>query len=107
MGELGKLIQDRKEAPINYNHYYTDTVHRKRQERIKAELEKHVPEDFHVSTQRCSLGNHYPQIDANNKINLIVRRWAETVTPDMEEFSILEALDCLMAIYKVIELASS
>lgn len=101
LDELSKLIQDSKEAPINYDHYYTDTVHRKRQDRIKAQLEKHIPEDLHPASSRCNLGNHYPQINVAEKISLVVRHWAETVTPDMEEFSILEALDCLMAIYKV------
>ncbi|ROW11295.1 hypothetical protein VMCG_00863 [Cytospora schulzeri] len=103
LDELEKLIQDKKEPPINYNHYYTDTVHRKRQERMKTELKKHIPDDLQSSFQRCSVGNHYPKIDASHEIDLIVTRWADTVTPDMEEVSILEALDCLMAIYKVLQ----
>lgn len=101
MGELDKLIQDRKDFPINYNHYYTDTVHKKRQDRITAQIREQIPEDFHQSSQRCSAGNHYPWIDVNLEINRIVRNWAEEVTPNMEDFSCNEALDCLLAIYKV------
>lgn len=101
LDELTKLIQDKNDFPINYNHYYTDTVHKKRQERIKTELLKHVPEDTHSPIQRCSAGNHYPYIDVKQEVDQVVRRWAETATPDMEYFSIQEALDCLMAIYKV------
>lgn len=101
LGELDKLIQDRKDFPINYNHYYTDTVHKKRQHRITAQIREHIPEDFHESSQSCSAGNHYPWIDVNLEVNKIVRNWAEEVTPNMEDFSCEEALDCLLAIYKV------
>lgn len=101
MDELHKLLQDRKDFPINYNHYYTDTVHKKRQDRIKAQIQQHVPSDFHAAEKRCSAGDHYPLINANHELNKIIRHWADDVTPNMEEFSCEEALDCLLAIYKV------
>lgn len=99
--ELDKLFQDRRDFPINYNHYYTDTVHKKRQERIKAQMKRHIPKDFHQSTQKCSVGPHYSWIDVHQELDKIVRCWAGNATPDMERFSCEEALDCLMAIYKV------
>lgn len=101
LDELEELIQDRKDFPINYNHYYTDTVHKKRQDRIKTQIEQHIPENFHSSTQRCSAGDHYPWVDVNRELARAVHRWADTVTPNMEKFSCEEALDCLLAIYKV------
>ena len=41
--ELARLIQDVKEFPINYNHYYKDIIEAWRQERLKAQLESLVP----------------------------------------------------------------
>lgn len=54
--ELAKLIKDKKAAPINYNHYYTDNVHKKRADRIEAQLKKHIPQSASPasSTSRCS-----------------------------------------------------
>ncbi|ROW06353.1 hypothetical protein VPNG_07515 [Cytospora leucostoma] len=101
LDELAKIIEDSKEVPINYNHYYTDTVHLKRQDRIKRSLLQYVPQGSTMSTRNCSVGAHYPQVDVGEELDKVVRRWADNVTPDMEEFSIQEALDCLMAIYKV------
>lgn len=101
LGELDKLIQDRSDFPINYNHYYTDNVHKKRQERIKAQIQRHVPENLYVAERNCSVGLHYPKVDVNKELDKIIRHWADDVTPDMEKFSCEEALDCLLAIYKV------
>lgn len=101
MSELDKLIQDRKDFPINYNHYYTDTVHKKRQDRITAQIQQHIPEGLHKDVQFCSLGDHYPEINMGHEIQKVVHRWADEVTPNMEDFSCEEALDCLLAIYKV------
>lgn len=104
LNELAKIIEDSKEVPVNYNHYYTKTVHQKRQERIKSSLLQYVPQGSTTSIRNCSVGAHYPQVDIGEELDKVVRRWAENITPDMEEFSIQEALDCLMAIYKVIEI---
>lgn len=91
--ELDKLLQDRKDFPINYNHYYTDTVHKKRQERIQHQIDTHVD-------QTCS-----SDMDLKDRAHDLVKRsvssWSQSVTPDMEDFSCEEALDCLLAIYKV------
>lgn len=44
---------------MNYNHYYTDRVHKKRQQRMTTEIQRHIPEDFHTADRRCSVGDHY------------------------------------------------
>lgn len=100
-GELDKLLQDRKDFPINYNHYYIDTVHKKNQDRIKDQIQRHVPEDLHQVTRGCNLGYHYDKINVHDELQKIIRHWADEVTPDMAESICEQALDCLMTIYKV------
>ncbi|KAL8387043.1 hypothetical protein RB595_010199 [Gaeumannomyces hyphopodioides] len=100
MEELEKLLRDRQDFPINYSHYYTDTVHQKRQERIQTQMEKHIISRVHTPLQRCSAGDHYPRIEIGQEVEGIVSRWGTAATPNMEEFSCNEALDCLLAIYK-------
>lgn len=101
LDELNKLIQDRKDFPINYNHYYTDNVYQTRRDRIKKQIEKHLPEQLHRSTQRCSQGDNYPWIDISKELASAVHLWADTATTDMELFGCEEALECMLAIYKV------
>lgn len=100
LGELDKLIQDRNDFPINYNHYYIDNVHKKRRERIEAQIRQHIPDDPQV-LQKCSIGQHYTKPNIHNELSGALRRWEQDITVDMEEFSCEEALDCLLAIYKV------
>ncbi|KAK2764801.1 dynamin family protein [Colletotrichum kahawae] len=58
--ELVNLINDIKEFPINYNHYYTDIIEQRRQERLKTRLESSFPGNVaHVSHMNCSRGLHY------------------------------------------------
>lgn len=106
MQELAKLIKDQQAVPINYNHYYTDNVHKKRAERIEAQLKKHVPNNTSSpsTTSRCNLGDHYhkPDTDTKEELERAISKWKDSVTADMEEFSCEESLDCLDAIYKVI-----
>ncbi|KAI7779831.1 hypothetical protein LA080_000329 [Diaporthe eres] len=101
--ELERLIKDKKAFPINYNHYYTDNVHKMRGKRIEAQLKKHIPENLTVYTTNCSKGTHYnaPQIDTKDELERTISRWGDSVSADMEEISCEESLDCLESIYKV------
>lgn len=105
MNELSKIINDKKAVPINYNHYYTDNVHKKRAERIEAQIKKHFPNSTSSAstTSRCNLGTHYhkPDADIKEELERAISNWKDGVTADMEEFSCEESLDCLEAIYKV------
>lgn len=98
MDELEKLLVDRKEFPINYNHYYTDNIHKKRQHKIKAEIEKHFRAVPHEAQVRY---HEDDELDVPATFRGVLQKWADTVTPNMEDFSSEEALDCLLAIYKV------
>lgn len=103
--ELARLIKDKKAFPINYNHYYTDNVHKRRGKRIEEQIQQHVPEGTKGSTRKGYLevpSFDGPETDAKTKLEQAVSKWADSVSADMEEFSCEESLDCLEAIYKVI-----
>ncbi|KAH7016237.1 uncharacterized protein B0I36DRAFT_388906, partial [Microdochium trichocladiopsis] len=102
--ELGKLLEDLRGFPINYNHYYTDVIQRRRQERLEKNLGVFMPAAFpHQSYEKCSRGSHYekyaPELDMNRVVQAVMKSNATTI--DMDTFSIEEALDCMRAIYKV------
>ncbi|KUI58055.1 Interferon-induced GTP-binding protein Mx [Cytospora mali] len=104
--ELEKLLKDRKDYPINYNHYYTDIIVEKRKDRIQRELLKHAPK-----SNNTSAGSAWAELpmelvtkpDEENIIHQVVSDWGRSATEDMEEFSCEEALDSLLAIYKVLQ----
>ncbi|KAK8038410.1 hypothetical protein PG994_015177, partial [Apiospora phragmitis] len=101
--ELAKLIQDSKEFPINYNHYYTDIIEERRQNRLKARLESLVPSGLaHVSHMNCSRGLHYEKFEPGLELSKVISACMKsnvTTTVDMDKFSGEEALDYLRAIY--------
>lgn len=106
--ELARLIKDKKAFPINYNHYYTDNVHKKRGKRIAEQIQQHATEGPTGQSTSCSLGTHYneAQTVTKDKLGQMVSKWADTVSADMEEVSCEESLDCLEAIYKVSSIRS-
>ncbi|KAK6607732.1 dynamin family protein [Botrytis cinerea] len=94
--ELDNLIVDNLNHPINYNHYYTDTIKNRQQERANAELEK--------CCQDASAG-----VETSEGVQLgpVIERLRESLfkstEKDMEVVSCEAALDCVMAIYKVLQ----
>ncbi|TRX91608.1 hypothetical protein FHL15_007390 [Xylaria flabelliformis] len=99
--ELDQLVQDNKEYPINYNHYFTDNLQKRRQQKMRAQLQGVMPEPAIAS--RCSIGNHYPPYDVGKALEHVVSACSQRTTADMDDFSCEEALDCLLSIYKVQE----
>lgn len=90
--ERGKLEEERKSYPVNYNHYYTDTIKKRRQRRQKNSF-----------AQKSSGLTPEDSEPANTGINIeafIEENW-DRAGPDMEQYSGEEALDCLYSIYKV------
>ena len=102
--ELRKLIQDKDDFPINYNHYYTDNIEKRRRDRLTSELKSLVPTGIeHLSYEKCSRGQHYEKFNQHIPIEKIVSACLSKGinTVDMNNFSTEEIVDCLMAIYKV------
>lgn len=89
--ELKKTMEDIKCYPIDYNHYYTDTVNAQRQERQKKALRDSIEESTDMLFDAKAATN----------INQAVEAYSKRTDPNMENVSCEEALTCLLAIYKV------
>jgi GTPase SAR1 family protein len=106
--ELELILKDLESFPINYNHYYTDTIHKRRNERQKAKLEEAVKAGIETQSKlmsyKCSSCYNNTDISVSCqevKTQSIIEHFHHDGTKDMESFSCDEALDCLLAIYKV------
>ncbi len=96
--ELNLIVEDLKEYPINYSHYYTDTTRKRRQERDSKTLTKSIEEATqHVHLEDCESAHTTAQIN----ITQAVQSYAQHNDPDMARISCEEVLDCMLAIYKV------
>ena len=96
--ELKRIIEDTRSYPINYNHYYTDQVYKRRQERNKTSLASCIEDAItHERLQDC----HSTHTSASVDVNRAIAAFSQDSDPNMENVSCEEALDCLFAIYKV------
>lgn len=96
--ELEKLISDARNFPINYNHYYTDTINKRRLERQRGALAECIENHTsHKILPECRSDHMSASINVDN----VISSFSQKTNPDMEDFSCEEALDCLFAIYKV------
>ncbi|KAF7898456.1 hypothetical protein EAF00_004902 [Botryotinia globosa] len=94
--ELDNLIVDNMNHPINYNHYYTDTIKNRQQERANAELEK--------CCQDASAGvETSEEVQMGPVIQKLKESLFKSTEKDMEAVACEAALDCVMAIYKVLQ----
>lgn len=97
--ELRHIIEDTRYYPINYNHYYTDTLYNRRLERNKASLANCIG---NATTNQVLKGcNSNEHTTASVNIEKAVNAYSKSNDPNMENVSCEEALDCLFAIYKV------
>ncbi len=100
--ELKRIIEDNKSYPINYNHYYTDTIYKRRQERNKTSLARCIEDaTVHSPLEGCRSTQH---TTASVNVNEAVDAYSKAIDLNMENFSCEEALDCLLAIYKISQL---
>ena len=96
--ELAKIMEDIKSYPITYNHYYTDTLSKRRGDRNVRSLERSIEE---ATSYRKLDGCNSTHTSAVINAEKAARDYVKKVEPDMVKFSCQEALDCLFAIYKV------
>lgn len=106
MEELDRLIQDIKRFPINYNHYYTDTVQQRRDERRKASEAAKVKRETAVAAEGSSPELQPTQPPPSSDVDQSIENYSRRNDPNMENVSCEEALDCLFAIYDVSNLHS-
>ena len=96
VAELNQIMEDVKSYPINYNHYYTDTIKKRRQARGKKTLTERIKN----ATTHTTVEGMY-QESTTIDVDQVVGSSSERIDPDMEKHTCEEALDCLFSIYKV------
>lgn len=98
MKELERILEETRSYPINYNHYYTDTIKKRQIERRKVEIERCLEDATqHIKMPGCSSDHTFPSVN----VNLAMKIYSERMDPDMDKHSSELVLDCLRAIYKV------
>lgn len=96
--ELELIMEDTRGFPINYNHYYTDTIHKRRQERQKAFL----ADSLESATEYTHLpGCQSTHTSASIDIDEVATNFFTHIDPDMDNFSAEEALECLFAASRI------
>ena len=95
--ELEKLTEDLKSYPIDYNHYYTDTIKKRRRDRDKAALSKYLQQS---AIDTPGYGSHSTHSSPRIDVDQVMKLYCSQADPEMEKHSCEEALDCLFSIYK-------
>ncbi|KAL9621158.1 MAG: hypothetical protein Q9160_004409 [Pyrenula sp. 1 TL-2023] len=94
--ELNLILEDLKGYPINYNHYYTDTLWKRRRDRERKSLSTSLQNaTTHTKLPDCQSKHTSASIDIDRALN------GYAPNPNMETYSCEEALDGVLAIYKV------
>lgn len=87
------LLTDRQRHPITYNHYYTETLQKIRQERQEKELEMKIHDFLRTTDPVCTLNSH--------TIPALAKSLSTHSEKDMDSFACSELLDSMQAYYKV------
>ncbi|KAF4772632.1 hypothetical protein HAV15_011069 [Penicillium sp. str.  len=90
------LMPHQRGHPITYNHYFTESLQKTRADRQKESLRKALQSYFGVDTLSTS-ELYMENINLQGLLNSLV----QTTIPDMTRFASEEALDCMLAYYKV------
>jgi hypothetical protein len=90
------LTPHQKSHPITYNHYFTETLQKVRNERSKSEYTRILQAFFGVSSLDSVHFSGY------RDLRPLVASLGQRTEPDMNRFACSEALDCMEAYYKVI-----
>ncbi|MCJ1281197.1 hypothetical protein MMC26_000515 [Xylographa opegraphella] len=98
--ELEMLVDDIQNYPINYNHYYTDTIKKQRLDRQKRALNKAITDAKTCPRYYDSSSKEWRTV-TDVDTEQVITQYSQHIDPDMEKHSCEEALDCMMAIYRV------
>ena len=93
--EFSRLTEDLNEHPINYNHYYSETIAKLRAERLRGDVKKSVSEATTETTDRQNVRHN--SVDIDRVVTLIQNQ----VDPNMDNVSCDEALIASYSLYKV------
>lgn len=92
------LLPHNSGHPITYNHYFTETLQKIRTERNLSEVRSVVAKWF--GKQEHEVNNIF-QLRGNVDLGGLIDSLTTRTEPDMDRFAASEALDCMMAYYKV------
>lgn len=90
------LVPHQKSHPITYNHYFTETLQKVRNERSKNEYTEILINFFGVSSIETPI-----YTDQHKDLRQLLTALLQRTEPDMNRFACSEALDCMEAYYKV------
>ncbi|KAG8158786.1 hypothetical protein KVR01_011229 [Diaporthe batatas] len=85
--------------PVTYNHYFTETIQKVRNERREAHLRRVLASHLGISQSDMGSSASYVQCTVNGPA--LIKALANDDEPDMDRFAASQALDCLEAYYKV------
>ena len=90
------LTPHQRSHPITYNHYFTETFQKLRNENKQNEYSEIIKKFFGLSSLEIS---HY--CGRNHDLYQLVTTLVQHTEPDLTYFACSEALDCMKAYYKV------
>jgi GTPase SAR1 family protein len=96
--EVKRLIDDKREFPVTYNHYYTDTIQKKQSDRTRHLLERAVGQ---ATTETHNPGCTSSHSSTNVDVAAVVAQVHSQVDRDMVHYSCEHLLDCVLSMYKV------
>ncbi|RAL11843.1 uncharacterized protein BO97DRAFT_443556 [Aspergillus homomorphus CBS 101889] len=90
------LETHQKGHPITYNHYFTETLQKIRASRREGELSEAIERFFGVNDLQRAVA-----LNGIYRLQDLLQSLLQSSEPDMMRFASAEALDCMLAYYKV------
>lgn len=98
--KANELLEPHKNGhPITYNHYFTETLQKARDERRMAQVRSALATWLHKDENELDTGSG--RLSGNFNLRELMKALASRSEPDMDRFAASEALDCMEAYYKV------
>lgn len=95
-----ELLEPHKNGhPITYNHYFTETLQRVRDERRMVQVHRALARGLGINEDSLGMTNY--RLSGNFNLRKLTKDLISCGEPDMDRFAAGEALDCMEAYYKV------
>lgn len=91
------LAEHQHGHPITYNHYFTETIQKVRQDRNREEFTRIIQDFFGIDSLEGNQSQRYHQSSYRPLLDSLMAQ----NEPDMNRHACSEALDCMQAYYKV------
>lgn len=95
-----ELLEPHKNGhPITYNHYFTETLQKVRDQRRMDEVRRTLARWLGVDEDQFGTTTYY--LSGDYDFRMLMENLSSRSEPDMDRFAASEALDCMEAYYKV------